>query len=335
MPRRVAIAVFEGFQILDATGPAQVFATANAMSGRELYAVTICAAGSGLIRSNGGMELNAASLSSIAPGEAHTVLISGGDEIAVTAAARDRALLAWTASHRRTARRIGSVCSGAFVLASAGMLKGKRAATHWSGAKRLSAMFPDVDVDPDAIYVTDGKLWTSAGVTTGIDMALAMVAQDHGRELAAQTAKQLVVYMHRPGHQSQFSAPLEIQAKGEDRFAKLAAWAEARLRKPLNAETLARAAGMSPRNFHRRLQEALGTTPKKWVEDMRLAYIRAALEETGTGLEVIALSAGFSGPDQLINTFVRRMGLTPGAYRRLHSHGNSNPSLLEPPPRGL
>jgi transcriptional regulator GlxA family with amidase domain len=335
MPKCVAIAVFDGFQILDATGPAQVFATANAMSGRELYAVAIVASRPGLARANGGMELNAAPLTSVPPGAAHTVLVSGGDEPAITAAAQNPSLLAWVASHRRSARRIGSVCSGAFVLASAGLLKGKRAATHWLGARRLGEMFPDVRVDPDAIYVTDGKVWTSAGVTTGIDMALAMVAQDCGRELAAQVAKQLVVYMHRPGHQSQFSAPLEIQAKGEDRFAKLAAWAEARLRKPLTAETLSRAAGMSPRNFHRRLQESLGTTPKKWIEDLRLAYVRAALEETATGLEVIALSAGFSGPDQLIKTFVRRLGLTPGAYRKLHSHGNSSSALLEPPARPL
>jgi transcriptional regulator GlxA family with amidase domain len=330
MPKLIAIAIFDGFQLLDAAGPAQVFASANALAKRDLYDVRILAAKAGLVGSAGGIELNAAALESCPPGTAHTALVAGGSAEAVTAAVRDKKLVAWLAAHRRTARRIGSICSGAFLLAAAGALKGKRATTHWEGAKRLAEYFPDTRVDADAIYLVDGKIWTSAGVTTGIDMALAMVAADHGRDLAAQTAKQLVVYMHRPGHQSQFSAPLEIQTQGGDRFAALAAWAETRLRKDLSVEALAKAAGMSPRNFHRHLKADLNTTPRKWVEDLRLSYIRAALEETQTGLDVLAASAGFSGPDHLIKTFARRMGLTPGSYRRLHGHRKSTPEPLEP-----
>lgn len=315
----IAIAVFDGFQILDATGPGQVFATANALSGKPLYDVRIVAATPGPVRANGGVTLFSEALNAV---KAHTILVSGGDETAVTAAMMDKTLRRWIASQSKTAKRIGSVCSGAFVLAAAGLLDGKRAATHWAGADRLAQAFPAVHVKRDAIYVQDGDIWTSAGVTTGIDMALALVAEDHGRDLAAQIARQLVVYMHRPGHQSQFSAPLEIQSSGGDRFAELAAWAEARLRKPLTAEILAGAAGMSLRSFHRHMRLSLKTTPKKWIEDLRLAYVRAALEETQTGLEVIAGSAGFSGSDHLIKTFVRRLGLTPGAYRRLHSASN-------------
>lgn len=330
MPKRIAIAIFDGFQILDATGPGQVFASANALAKRELYDVRIVAAQAGLVRSAGGIALNAASLDSVPPGTVHTALAAGGSAEAVTASIRSKKLIAWIAAHRRAARRIGSICSGAFLLAAAGILDGKRATTHWEGAKKLKELFPATHVDADAIYVVDGRIWTSAGVTTGIDMALAMVAADHGRELAAQTAKQLVVYMHRPGHQSQFSAPLEIQTQSGDRFAALAAWAEARLRKPLTVAALAKAAGMSERNFHRHLKADLNTTPRKWVEDLRLSYVRAALEETHTGLDVLAASAGFSGPDHLIKTFTRRLGLTPGAYRRLHGYRNSATEPLEP-----
>lgn len=328
MPKQhtVAIAVFEGFQILDATGPGQVFATANALSGKPLYDVRIVAAKPGPVRANGGMTLFAEALNAV---KAQTILVSGGDEAAVVAAIADKALLRWIAVKTKSAKRTGSVCSGAFLLAAAGVLKGKRAATHWAGADRLAQAFPDIHVKRNAIYVQDGAIWTSAGVTTGIDMALALVAEDHGRDLATQIARQLVVYMHRPGHQSQFSAPMEIQTSGGDRFAELAAWAELRLRKPLTADILAGAAGMSLRSFHRHMRLTLKTTPKRWIEDLRLAYVRAALEETQTGLDVIAGSAGFSGADHLIKTFVRRLGLTPGAYRRLHSvHNGADP--LEP-----
>ena len=335
MRKRIAIAVFDGYQILDATGPAQVFASANELAGKPLYEPLIVASQASLVRSTGGLELMAAGLTAIPPGAAHTVLVAGGSETAIVAAMRDKKLIAWIAAQARKARRIGSVCSGAFLLAAAGVLKDKRATTHWAGARRLAKLFPETQVDASAIYVADGKVWTSAGVTTGIDMSLAMVAADHGRDLAAQIAKQLVVYMHRPGHQSQFSAPLEIQSSGKDRFADLAAWAEARLRERLTAEALAEAAGMSPRSLHRHMLAELNVTPKRWIEDLRLAQARAALEETQSGLDAIAHSFGFSGPEHLIKTFVRRLGLTPGAYRRLHGHGNSALVPLEPPVRPL
>lgn len=318
-PITIGIAVFDGFQILDATGPGQVFATANALSGKPLYDVRIVTSKQGQVRTNGGMILIAAALDTVKP---NTIVVSGGDEAAVLAASRDKALLRWIVRNEKSAKRLCSVCSGAFLLAAAGVLSGKRAATHWSGADALARLFPDTRVERDAIYVQDGKVWTSAGVTTGIDMALALVAQDHGRALAAQIARQLVVYMHRPGHQSQFSAPLELQASGGPRLERLAVWAENRLHENLDAETLAGNAGMSLRNFHRHMKTALNTTPKRWIEDLRLTRARAMLEETASDLAAIARKSGFSGPDHLIKTFDRRMGLTPGAYRRLHSVHN-------------
>jgi transcriptional regulator GlxA family with amidase domain len=314
-PKLIAIAVFDGCQILDATGPAQAFATANALSGRALFDVRLVAAAPGQIATNGGMRLLAEPL----PRTCHTALVAGGDEMAVTAAMSDRGLRKWIVAQSKSAKRLGSVCSGAFVLAAAGVLDGRRAATHWAGADTLAKMFPDIAVDRDAIYVEDGKIWTSAGITTGIDMALAMVAQDHGRTLAAKVARQLVVYMHRPGHQSQFSAPLELQSRGGARLERLAAWAEGRLHETLDAPSLAEQAGMSLRNFHRHMKATLNATPKRWVEDLRLARARALLESSGQDLAQIARAAGFSGPDHLIKTFDRRLGLTPGAYRRLHA----------------
>lgn len=319
MPKRVAIAIFDGFQILDATGPGQVFATANALAGRALYDLRVVATAPGPVVSNGGMTMLAAPLVAAKP---HTVVVSGGDEAAIVAAARDRTLLAWLRRQDRTAKRLCSVCSGAFLLAAAGVLNGKRAATHWAGAGILARMYPGTIVERDAIYVADGKIWTSAGVTTGIDMALALVAEDHGRELAARVARQLVVYMHRPGHQSQFSGPLKLQASGDVRMGRLASWTEARLGQDLKAGDLASAAGMSLRNFHRHLKQALNTTPKRWIEDLRLTRARALLEESSQDLASVARAAGFSSPDHLIKTFDRRLGLTPGAYRRLHSVKN-------------
>jgi transcriptional regulator GlxA family with amidase domain len=326
MPKTIAIAIFDGFQILDATGPGQVFATANALSGKPLYDVRMLASKPGPVRANGGMILLAEPLNAEKP---HTVIASGGDEAAIVAASQDKALIRWVAAQSKLAKRLCSVCSGAFLLAAAGALKNKRAATHWAGAETLARMFPDIQVERDAIYVQDGKIWTSAGVTTGIDMALALVAQDHGRDLAAQIARQLVVYMHRPGHQSQFSAPLKLQSSGDARMQKLAAWTESRLSQDLDAQDLADTAGMSLRNFHRHMKTQLNTTPKRWIEDLRLARARTLLEETTTDLAAIAREAGFSGPDHLIKTFDRRFGLTPGAYRRLHSVSNGA-SPLEP-----
>jgi transcriptional regulator GlxA family with amidase domain len=326
MPKSIAVAVFDGFQILDATGPAQVFASASAMSGKALYDVRIVSATPGPIRANGGMTMLAEPLKSVRP---HTALVSGGDEAAILAAMRDKTLIKWIRSQAKSAKRLGSVCSGAFLLAAAGVLNGKRAATHWAGAERLSALFPETQVERDAIYVNDGEIWTSAGVTTGIDMALALVAEDHGRELAAQVAKQLVVYMHRPGNQSQFSTPLKLQSAGDARMKRLAEWAEARLGQTLAADDLAKAAGMSLRNFHRHMKAAANATPKRWIEDLRLSRARALLENAGGDLASVARAAGFSGPDHLIKTFDRRLGLTPGAYRRLHAASNG-PSPLEP-----
>lgn len=319
----VAIAVFDGFQLLDATGPVQVFATANAVSGRRIYDVALMSARGGLVRAASGVEVMTHALpAKSARRPLHTALIVGGEDGALRSAARDTRLRAWLVAQSKVARRFASVCSGAFLLAATGALDGRRAATHWRATAQLQAMFPAIAVDPDAIYVREGRVWTSAGVTAGIDMALAMVQDDCGRDLAARVAKQLVVYMRRPGHQSQFSAALIVQSGADDRLAALAAWVETQLDKPLSTDILAAHIGMSPRTFHRHVKRTLNCTPKKWIEDLRLGRARARLEETGGDLAAVAATTGFSGPDQLIRVFGRRLGLTPGAYRRLHARPN-------------
>jgi transcriptional regulator GlxA family with amidase domain len=199
------------------------------------------------------------------------------------------------------------------------MLEGKRVATHWSATHDLQRLFPDLSIDAEAIYVNEGKFWTSAGVTTGIDMSLALLEEDMGRDLAMAVARQLVVYMRRPGHQTQFSATLNAQSAGDERLAKLAAWIEANLSKRLDVETLAEKAAMSPRTFHRHVREELGVSPAKFVEAVRLDAARRLLDERTLDLAQVAGRAGFSGPDHLIRAFARRFGVTPAAYRQIHA----------------
>jgi transcriptional regulator GlxA family with amidase domain len=204
------------------------------------------------------------------------------------------------------------------LFAATGELAGKRVATHWSAAQELQRRFPDLEVDAEAIYVNEGKCWTSAGITTGIDMALALLEEDQGRDVATAVARQLVVYMRRPGHQTQFSTTLNAQSVSDDRLADLSAWVEANLQKNLDVETLAERAAMSPRTFHRHVKSELGVSPAKFVESIRLDAARRLLDERTLDLAQVAAHAGFSGPDHLIRAFDRRFGVTPAAYRQIH-----------------
>src|SRR5262249_23290709 len=227
---------------------------------------------------------------------------------------------AWIGEAAQAARRACSVCSGAFLLARTGILKGKRVATHWSATADLQRLHPDITVDAEAIYVNEGRCWTSAGVATGIDMALALLEQDHGRDAATLVARQLVVYMRRPGHQTQFSSTLNAQSVTDDRLANLAAWIEENLSARLDVETLAARVGMSPRTFHRHVRDELGVSPAKFVEAVRLDAARRLLDAPPLDLARVADRAGFSGPDHLIRAFARRFGVTPAAYRQIHAH---------------
>ena len=316
--RTIALPIFPNLQSLDATGPGQVFGSANQLLGFEAYRIRFVATKAGAVKTTAGFALTAEPLRAVPPKSIDTLIIPGGDDKGVRDALRDKQLMSWIAAAAKEARRACSVCSGAFLLAATGTLKGKRVATHWSATSDLQRIHPDIDVDAESIYVNEGKCWTSAGVTTGIDMALALLEQDHGRDAATAVARQLVVYMRRPGHQTQFSTALNAQSATDDRLAKLATWIEGNLAARLDVETLADRAAMSPRTFHRHVRQELGVSPAKFVEAVRLDAARRLLDKRTMDLARISDQAGFSGPDHLIRAFARRFGMTPAAYRQMH-----------------
>lgn len=318
-PKIVAIPIFPNVQPLDATGPGTVFGTASRLAGKDLYRVRFIANATGPVQTSSGFSLHADDLKTLKPEDVDTLVVAGGDEFGIRGALADKRFMNWITRTATQARRACSVCSGAFLLARTGLLDGKRVATHWEATGELAQSFPQIEVDGEAIYVNEGKCWTSAGVTTGIDMSLALVEADFGRDLAMAVARQLVVYMRRPGHQTQFSAALTAQATKDDRFADLSAWVEANLHKRLDVETLAARVNMSPRSFHRHCQAELGVSPAKFVEAIRLDAVRRLLDARTLDIGQVAGQTGFSGSDHLIRAFERRFGVTPGVYREMHA----------------
>ena len=315
---RVLVVAFEGVQTLDVTGPAEGAATAARLAGRALYRVEIVAVGGGLRETSSGLRLATRDLSQVRPQSSDIVIVAGGSEEPMRVALADEALAAWLRRAAKTAQIMASVCSGAFLLAGAGLLDGRRAATHWSACERLARAFPRVSVDANAIFVTDGKLWTSAGVTTGIDMALAMVERAHGPALADAIAAQLVLYVRRPGFQSQFSEALVTQTGRADSLAPAIAWARANLDR-VDVESLARRAGLSLRTLHRRCLETLSTTPARLIEKLRVERARSLLESRDVPSKTLAQSCGFGGTARMNRAFQRELGLLPRAYRVLHA----------------
>ena len=315
--RDVTIVTFPEFQILDVTGPAEVFSHATrflAASGKAGgYRVRLVARKRGPLASTSGIEVVVEALPAL-PCRTDTLLVTGGSGTRI--AVRDEALVGWIRRVSRSARRVTSVCTGAFLLARAGLLDGRRATTHWDSCAALASRHPEVKVEPDRIFVKDGSVYTSAGVTAGIDMALALVAEDHGRDLALKIARALVVFMKRPGGQSQFSTQLATQAADTEPLADLRAWIEDNVAKDLAVSVLARRTGMSPRNFARRFTEQIGTTPARYVATVRLAAARRRLEETAHGLERVATDCGFGTTESLRRTFADALGTTPSGYRQ-------------------
>jgi transcriptional regulator GlxA family with amidase domain len=296
-----------------------VFAAANDAAGKPFYEIHILSARGGAITSNSGVALVTQAIAEVAPASLDTVLVAGGGKAGLQALARDRAVRDWMTRACAGARRYGSVCTGAFVLAAFGLASGKRVATHWEATAMLRECHPDLQVDANALYVEDGQVWTSAGVTTGIDMCLALVARDLGEGIANAIARRLVLYARRPGYQSQFSPVLTAQAKAADcAFANLIDWIRAHLAEPLDVDRLAERAAMSPRNFHRRFTEATGETPAHFVETLRLDHARHLLG-TDAALKEVAAQSGYATPGQFSKAFVRRFGVSPGLYREMHA----------------
>ena len=304
--------------MLDVTGPAQVFASANTVSrtfgGGALYDIALVAEARE-ITCNSGITLRCRLLPETRSAP-DTAIVAGGSGI--TAACARPALIAWVRDRAIHARRMASVCSGAFLLAEAGLLNGRRAVTHWHHCDEFAERFPNVRLERDPIFLRDGSIWTSAGVTAGIDLALAMVEEDHGRAIALAIARELVVFLKRPGGQSQFSAPLKLQA-ADDRFSDLHSWISANLTDTLTLDTLANRAGMSLRSFARHYRQRTGRTPADAVEIIRLERAQGLLE-TGLSVETTARKCGFGSPETMRRVFLRRLGVGPKDWQeRFHN----------------
>jgi transcriptional regulator GlxA family with amidase domain len=324
-PRRVVLLAYDDMNLLDLCGPLQALATASRRhsgSGPALYETIVASADGGLITTSAGLPVMTVPIASLDGIAIDTLIAPGGCKGQEYHA--PPALVNWVAKQAPLLRRLCSVCTGAFMLAAAGQLDGKRAATHWEWVDKLRKLHPGIDIDADKIFVKDGSVWTSAGVSAGIDLTLALIEEDYGHHVAIETARQLVMFIKRTGGQSQFSVPLAAQSTEDGRFAKLHAWVAAHLHENLTVDRLAEQAGMSPRTFARTYASQQGRTPAKMVEAMRLEAACRALEETGLPLKTIAANTGYMEEQNLRRVFQRQLGISPGQYRsRFSGHGTA------------
>ncbi len=307
---RVACLLYDGFLLLDAAGAMTAFEVASHYQ-PDGYAITMIAEHEGVVRSSGGVGIQAQSLEN-GPG-CDLLVIPGG--IGAHNPASVDGLIDYIRQTGAEGRRIASVFSGAYLLAEAGLLDGRRVATHWAEARELARRHPSIKVDSDSIFVRDGDIWTSAGVTAGIDLALAIIEADYGAEIARRTAQALVMPFRRSGSQSQHSAMLELVRPG-DRFGELLSWARSRLAEPLSVERLADQAALSVRQFTRAFTASVGLSPAKAIERLRLESARAALEDGTSSIEAVARDHGFGDPDRMRRAFVRLFGEPPQSIRR-------------------
>lgn len=317
--RRVLMLAAADSQILDLVGPFEVFVRAKEVVARShpsappVYSVEAVSTEKELISTSCDLGVKTHWFYRDVRGPVDTFLIAGGT--AVENGLKNEDVLGWLRILAKNVRRLGSICTGAFLLAEAGLLDGRRATTHWRFCDTFERRYPKVMLDPNPIFVRDGNIYTSAGVTAGMDMALALVEEDLGSAVALQVARELVLYLRRPGGQSQFSAALLLQAREKQPFRDLGPWVLENLGKDLSVEKLARRVGMSPRNFARVFREEMETTPAKYVEVLRVEAARRRLQESNSGLKAIAASCGFRNPDGLRSTFKRVVGVSPGEYR--------------------
>ncbi|MYN08066.1 GlxA family transcriptional regulator [Pseudoduganella aquatica] len=311
---RIALLIFPGVQMLDAVGPLEVFSEAARQAGKpDAYQLELVAPQAGPVQASNGMALIASAAMDAVDGGIDTLLVAGSPHI--DALDDQAALLEWLRTQAGQVRRLGSVCSGAFLLARAGLLDGKHVTTHWNSSAKLARKHPKVHVEADQIYVRDGTLYTSAGVSAGMDLALALVEEDLGRETALNTARELVMFLKRPGGQSQFSAHLAAQSSERSAIREVQEWVLASLAEPMSVDDMAARAGMSTRNFSRLFKQDTGMTPADFVEGARIDAARRLLEDTANPLKRVAAWSGFGNPNGLRRAFQRRLGVTPGDYR--------------------
>lgn len=312
MPKTIAFLIYDQFQLLDAAGPITAFEMPTHMITPAPYSIVVIAPERGLITSSSSINMHA----ELMHGEQSidTLVVIGGRGAPQAAACPE--LLDFVREQAERARRICSVCTGAYLLAAAGLLNGKSATTHWDWTADFAKTFPKVKLNPDQIYTRDGKFWTSAGITAGIDLALALIAEDLGEPVAKRVAQKLVVYYRRPGGQSQFSELLNM-AQPDGRFSPLLEWIRAHVGEPLPVERLAQYLHMSPRNFARLFLQATGITPAKAVEKIRLEVARELIERDGESMEMIAKATGFGDPERMRRAFNRVFGQPPRSLRRI------------------
>lgn len=310
-PREIGMLIFDDFQLLDAAGPISVFEMP--MRGMEVppYALTVYSLAGGPVRASCGIEMMSKKLPEKLT--LHTLLVSGGEGTREGMA--NAALLGAIRDLSSRTRRTCSVCSGSFLLAAAGLLKGRRATTHWRRSESFSRLFPDTRLDADRIFVRDGKFWTSAGITAGIDLALALVEDDLGDDIARRAARELVVHQRRQGGQSQFSVMQDIRL-ASGRFDELIGWVRTNLHADLSVEFLAQRAAMSARNFARVFRTETGVTPARLVEKLRLEAAREQVETTTQSIQTIAAGTGFGDPERMRTAFLRAYGQPPMVLRR-------------------
>ncbi len=321
--RRVVIVAFEGVQPLDVAGPHEVFAGAGraaASLGRSGgYRVTVASKGGGLVRGESGLELGTAPL----PGPSEridTLVLAGGS--GSREAAADGELVGWVTATAARCRRVATVCSGTFLGAAAGILRGRRVATHWARADELAASYPDVEVDPEPIYLRDGRIWSSAGVTAGIDLSLALVEDDLGVDVAQTVARWLVMFLHRPGGQSQFASPVWMPRAERSAVRAVQSRVERAPHEDHRLPVMAEAAAMSLRHFTRVFTAEVGESPGRFVERTRLEAARRELETSTATLDLVASRCGLGSAETLRRVFRRHLGVSPDAYRRRFRTGS-------------
>lgn len=318
--RTIGVVAYEGAELLDITGPVEVFNMLNRCLGEEAadspgYEVVLLAEKSGAFRSSSSIRLVADLAWGELTGEVDTVIVVGSPDAQLAKAMENAELLAWLKTAGARARRLVSVCTGAFLLAKAGLLDGRRATTHWLDLERLRREYPEVIVENDAIYTRDGSISTSAGVTAGMDLALALVEEDFGRKMALTVARRLVMFLKRPGGQAQFSTQLRAQMVEGGQLAPLLGWLRENRCGKVSVEELAAKAAMSPRNFARVFLRETGKTPARYLDQLRIERSITLLEDGSLSIERIAADSGFTCAEQMRRIFIREIGVTPLAYR--------------------
>jgi transcriptional regulator GlxA family with amidase domain len=312
-PERIGFLAFDGVTMLDLVGPFEVFATANQLTGQTLYENLVVGDVRRPITADSGFTFEAR-LPLDGPSSFDTIVIPGGPGLRTKET--NAAVAAWLAAHAAEARRIVSVCTGLYGVAAAGLLDGRTATTHWNHAEDAARRFPEVRIEAARLYHEDPPFFTSAGITAGIDLCLALVEQDHGAALALDVAREMVVYLKRPGDQLQYSEPLRFQVRSIGRLRRLADWLPGHLPENLSVASLAARAGMGARHFARVFRETFGETPARYVETLRLEQARERLLQSGRSIESVAHSVGYRSADVFRRAFERRYGVSPAHYSR-------------------